>query len=138
MTARLITYEESPWDPTTIQALAKRFLIHVSRQHVEEGRWTRFADPVSLALQVHLSDRSCAEVFWNSDGFGPRYPGDDARIGIHHEVSDPDTETFVTENHYHLPLPRRATQAMWKLRRHGIHSFQPFTMAVYIPQEALA
>ena len=130
-------FEESPWRATTARtAPARRVTVEVTRAHVESARWRRFQDPVSLAVHDHLADHACAEVFWNSDSFGPRHAQDDARIGIHVETQDQDG-TVNGEEHYYTPLPRRTARAMWKLSQEGIDTFRTFRTAVQLPLAAL-
>lgn len=136
---RMITYEDSPWDPAGFhQAPARRVTVHVAQTDAEGAAWTRFDDPISRAIQRHLSEHACADVFWNSDSFGPRHPTDDARITIHQDCYDPDNGLLVNEFSHSLPLPTRAARAMWRLRTLGIAQFRPFNMRIDLPLEALA
>ena len=131
-------FEASPWSPAErIEAPARTIRVQITRQHVEEARWRRFQDPISIALRDHLQENACAQVFWNSDSFAPKDSGDDARIGIYIENRDPENGR-TTEEQYHLPLPRRATQAMWKLRNQGDATFTPFKTILTLPAKALA
>ena len=57
--------------------------------------------------------------------------------GVYIETSDPETGV-TTEKKYHLPLPVRATRAMWRLRTQGIETFKDFNMRLMLPAEALA
>lgn len=131
------TFEPSPWSPgERITAPARNVRIQVTREHLEKALWRRFHDPVSIALKEHLQENACAQVFWNSDSFAPQYPGDEARVGIYVESRDPRTGRS-TEQEYHLPLPQRAAQAMWRLRSQGPQAFRPFTTNLTIPVQAL-
>lgn len=132
-------FESSPWRSweMTPEVPVRRILVHVSREHVEEATWSLYWNPIAIALKPHLAERACASMFWNSDSFGPRYSDDDARVGVHQEIYDPDTGHFIEELHYWLPLPRRATKAMWKLRCQGIDSFTPFNVALTLPTATL-
>ena len=106
---RTATFESSPWSSDlTPEVPVSRIRLEINAEHVSAATWRRYQDPVSLALRTHLSPHACASVFWNSDGFAPRYSDDEARIGIHQEVQDPETGRFDRELHYWLPLPRRA------------------------------
>ncbi len=134
----VFSFEKSPWNHRTTRSPGQRLLVHVSREHIQQARWSRFLDPISLALRQHLSHHACADLFWNSDGFGPRHPGDEARTGIHHEIHDQATGDFIEELHYHLPLPHRAARTMWRLRQQGIETFRPFNMSIHLPQAAPA
>ena len=115
----------------------RRVKATITKEHIKAASWSLYHNPVSLALQEHLSRDACASLFWNSDGFAPKYPEDEARIGIHQEVNDPESGSFLEELHYNLPLPRRATRALWKLRRQGIETFNPFIIQVDLPEAAL-
>ena len=135
---RTVPFEASPWRASSARAVpAKRVTVEISREDIKEATWSRFNNPVSIALQEHLAQNTCADLFWNSDGFTPRYPDDDARIGIHQEVLHPQTGRLEREEHYHLPLPRRATRAMWLLRKDGIDTFSTIRMAVDLPTACL-
>ena len=130
-------FETSPWSPgEKVGAPARTVSVEITRDHVQEARWSRFQNPVSIALRGHLQENACAQVFWNSDSFAPGGPGDEARIGIY--VADTDPESGRTkEAEYHLPLPRRTARAMWKIRSQGISSFQPMSMRVTLPVQAM-
>ena len=132
-------FESSPWSSREItpEVPVRRILAHVSREHVEEATWSLYRNPISIALTPHLAERACASMFWNSDSYSPRYPEDDARVGVHLEIYDPETGHFVEEHSYWLPLPRRATRAMWKLCCEGIYTFQPFNVALTLPTATL-
>ena len=135
---RLVTYETSPWSGSDSDTVpSRRITVHVSTEDVQQAFWARFQDPVSIALRRHLGDHACADVFWNSDSFGPRYPDDEARITINHESYDPATGTFLNESQHCVPLPIRATRAMWRLRSKGIEHFHPFSMRIDVPEAAL-
>ena len=141
-------FETSPWSPReTIEVPARTIRVQVTQEHVGQALWTRFQNPVSIALRDHLQENACAQVFWNSDSFGPQDSGDDARIGIYIENTHPENgrpgskyplHGQTTEDQYHLPLPRRATQAMWKIRSQGDSTFKPFTTILTLPAHALA
>ena len=65
-------FEASPWSPgERIEAPARTIRVQITREHVEEARWRRFQDPISIALRDHLKENACAHVFWNSDSFAP-------------------------------------------------------------------
>lgn len=133
--ARTASFEKDPWtSKLRLDVPVKRMLIPVTVDHVNKARWIRFWDPVSVAIQDYLCEHACAEVFWNSDGFRPRYASDDARIGIHYERRriEPDKLVYESKN-YWIPLPRRATTAMWKLVNGTIDDFEKFTMALDLP-----
>ena len=135
---RTATFESSPWSSDlTPEVPVSRIRLEINAEHVSAATWSRYEDPVSLALRTHLSPHACACVFWNSDGFAPRYSDDEARIGIHLEVQDPETGQFDRELHYWLPLPQRAAQAMWKLRYQGAQYFTPFRTTLHLPKNAL-
>ena len=134
---KLVTFETSPWSGNAIATPARHIRVRVTREHVDEAFWRRFKDPVSIALKEHLHENALPDVFWNSDSFAPRYAGDEARVGIYTEGRDAQTGR-IWEAEYHLPLPRRAAQAMWKLRNQGIEAFRPFTTILAIPASALA
>ena len=138
MKSATTAFEASPWAPgERIDAPARTLRVQVTREHVEEARWRRFQDPISIALKEHLQENACAQVFWNSDSFAPLYPRDDARVGIYIESKDPQTGR-TAEQEYHLPLPQRAARAMWKIRSQGAQAFRPFTTILTIPAPALA
>ena len=130
------SFETEPWSRTRHAAPARNLTVTVTRDHVERAYWTKFMDPVSLAMKEALNEHACAETFWNSDGFQPRYPGDAARLGIHLESLEPETGR-MQEKSYWIPLPRRAASAMRKLSREGIVSFQEFRMRIWAPAQAL-
>ncbi len=131
-------FETSPWSPgERIAAPARTIKVEITQDHLEEARWRQFQDPVSIALREHLQENACAQVFWNSDSFAPQDSRDEARIGIYIENKDPENGQS-TEDQYHLPLPRRATRAMWKIRSQGASAFKPFTTHVTLPAQALA
>ena len=131
-------FETSPWSPgERIEVPARTIRVQVTHEHVERALWRRFQDPVSIALREHLQENACAQVFWNSDSFAPQDSRDDARIGIYIEKTNPENGQ-TTEDQYHLPLPRRATQAMWKIRSQGHSTFKPFTTILTLPAHALA
>ena len=122
-------FETSPWAGAHCKVPAKLVTVSIIQEHFQNAKWTRFCDPVSMALNELLNDGACADVFWNSDSFGPRYYGDEARIGFH-------IEDHPVESHYYVPLPRRTADVMWKLRRDGF--IYPFSMKASIPVAALA
>ena len=129
---RLRSFEPKPWtrdrtDPVPIS----RIKIPLTAEHIEEATWSLYHNPVSVALRPHLNEHTVASLFWNSDSFGPRYFDDDARIGIHIENAD-------GESNYWLPLPVRATRAMWLLRSRGLPEFRPLTISLDLPTAALA
>ena len=135
---RTATFESTPWSSDlTPKVPVSRILLEINAEHVSAAIWKRYQDPISLALRTHLCSHACATVFWNSDSFAPRYPDDEARIGIHLEVHDPETGRFDRELHYWLPLPRRAARAMWKLRCQGAQYFTPFRTILHLPKNAL-
>ena len=124
-------FEPDAWSRALTHAVSvSRVRVTLTRQDIEEATWNLYRNPVSIALKKLLNDRSCATMFWNSDSPAPQHPGDDARIGIH-------VETSTGESSFWLPLPVRATRAMWRLRQGGIAAFQPFTMALDLPLAAL-
>ena len=136
--SKTATFEAKPWVASSEgEAPAQAIAIDVTQEHVDNGYWVQFRDPVSLAIKEKLGECACAEVFWNSDSFGPRYASDDARIGIHVEILN-DYGRCIGERHYWMPLPRKATRAMWKLRSEGIETFEPFTMQLNLPADAVA
>ena len=137
MNTHTALFETRPWSPGThVRAPARSIIVEVTREHVNQAYWARFRDPISIALRDHLHPDASSDVFWNSDSFGPRYHDDDARISIYVEQTDPDTGR-TTDARYHLPLPTRATRAMWKLRKQGVDTFQTLRMRVRIPTAAL-
>ena len=132
---RTTSFERDAWSSKLrLDVPVKRMLIPVTSEHVNRAVWGRFRDPVSMAIQAHLCEHACVEVFWNSDCFHPQYADDDARIGLHHEMLRPEIDRLIEERrNYWLPLPRRATAAMWKLRNSTIDEFKEFTMALDLP-----
>lgn len=124
-------FKESPWSTSPpIEIPSKYLIVDVTADHVAQSIWTRFMDPVSIALKEKLNDCACADTFWNSDSFSPSHTNDDAYIGIHVEASD-------KEYSYYVPLPTRATKAMWKLRTQGCHTFKSFKIRIPVPLIAL-
>ena len=135
---RTVPFESHHWNPASARPVpARRVTINISLEHVQEATWTRFRNPVSLALDPYLNEHACTDLFWNSDGFRPRYPEDDARIGIYQEVQNPETGAYDQEAEYYIPLPRRATRALWNLSREGIEAFRPINMAIDLPLTVL-
>lgn len=130
------TYETSPWSRDTHDAEARKLTLQVTQDHVDRARWIRFNDPVCQAVNDALGENACTELIWNSDGFHPRCHDDDARIGIHVEITDPATGR-TTEYSYWQPLPRRAERALKKLYNRDARGFQPFTMRIAVPAAAL-
>ena len=129
---RTRSFETSPWSHTpTPEVPVARIRLRLTVQDVEEATWSLHHNPVSVALHRLLKDQACATMFWNSDAPAPQYAGDDARIGIHISKEN-------GEDSYWMPLPARATRAMWKLRCGGMPAFQPLTIALDLPREALA
>ena len=132
-----VSFEREPWEPwNNVWASSKQVDIIIMRKHVEFGMWSQFRDPVSLAIKEQLNGHSCAQLFWNSDGFRPQYHNDTARIGIHTEIYDEDKKC-IREDSFWIPLPQRTTRAMWKLYKEGIDSFKPVTMRTKLPVVAL-
>ncbi len=124
-------FEESPWSVLPpIEIHAKYLSVDVTTEHIAQSKWTRFMDPVSIALKEKLNDYSCVDIFWNSDSFSPSHANDDAYIGIHTETSD-------KEHSYYVRLPTRSTKAMWKLRTQGERTFKSFKIRIPIPLIAL-
>ena len=131
-------FETSAWKTwDTVQAWARQVEVTITREVVDRARWRQFMDPVSLALDQVLQKHACAQVLWNSDGFRPRYAGDDGRIGIHVEIQD-DSGLTIREESYWTPLPQRAARAMRKLAREGAEEFESLTMRLKLPTVALA
>ena len=130
------TFEESPWSGDTVEADCRNVTLKVTNEHLDQGRWSRFVDPVSLAVSEALGENACAELFWNSDSFRPNGSDDEARLGIHVEIHDPDTGSW-REDSFWQPLPRRAEAVMKRLGQQGISGFQPFSMRIPVPVSAL-
>ena len=126
-----VDFAIKPWGPLhENKILSKYITVAITNEHIDKSVWRRFMDPVSIALNEYLNDYSCADVFWNSDGFAPYDAQDDAYIGFH-------IENPTNEYSYYTPLPLRATKAMWKLRKNGQNNFDQFKMRVPIPLLAL-
>lgn len=141
MTAKVreVAFLTEPWSPRPPALFPARTVnVAVTKEHVEQGYWRRFRDPVSLAIREILAENACADLFWNSDSFAPRYHDDDAMIGIFVEVPPDEPSGRCVEYAMHLPLPVRATRAMWRLRCQGIDTFRDFTMRLQLPVMALA
>ena len=130
------TFEESPWSGDTLEAECRNVTLKVTNEHLDQGRWSRFLDPVSLAVSETLGEHACAELFWNSDSFRPNGSDDEARLGIHVEIRNPDTGAW-REDSFWQPLPRRAEAVMKRLGQQGISGFQPFSMRIPVPVCAL-
>ena len=129
---RLRSFEPEPWTrDRTDEVPITRVRVPLTVDHIEQATWSLYHNPVSVALAPHLNEHTIASMFWNSDSFAPRYHDDDARLGIHIEHED-------QESSYWLPLPVRATRAMWRLRSRGLPAFQPLTISLDLPTAALA
>ena len=125
-------FESDAWMPRDAhEAPARQVTVTITEEIVDQARWSRFYDPVSLAIEPLLNEHSCVETFWNSDSWAPRGAYDDARIGIHVEIDGHDPLS------HWLPLSRKATQAMWKLRSKGLEHFTPVAMRLTLPVSAL-
>ena len=118
------------------EAPARTVTVTVTAEHVSQAYWARFRDPVSLAIRPLLNERSTVQMYWNSDSWAPMGAYDDARIGIHIEPERPE-EGDEEEGAHWLPLPRRATAAMWKLRSKGSAQYTPVTIKLTLPAAAL-
>ena len=128
---RTRAFEPTPWSPSRTEAVpVTRARVPLTPKDIEEATWSLYRNPVSIAIKRLLNDRSCAAMFWNSDAPAPQHASDDARVGIH-------VETATGESSFWLPLPVRATRAMWRLRQGGIAAFMPLTMALDLPVMAL-
>lgn len=128
---RTRAFEPAPWSQSRTEAVpVTRVRVTITSRDIEKATWSLYWNPVSIALKRLLNDRSYAAMFWNSDAPAPQHAGDDARIGIH-------VETTNGERSFWLPLPVRATRAMWNLRQRGIAAFTPVTMALDLPVMAL-
>ena len=131
-TEKTATFEKEAWTPWDVHEVpAKQITVTITKEIVDEARWSRFQDPVSLAIRPLLNEQSCVQTFWNSDSWSPQGAHDDAKIGIHVE------DRGQGELSHWLTLPRRATSAMWKLRSRGIEEFEPVTMKLTLPASAL-
>ena len=136
--AREVAFLTEPWSPhPPVMIPARTVNVTVTRQHVEQGYWSRFRDPVSLAIREILAENACVDLYWNSDSFAPRHHDDDAMIGIFVEVPPDEPGGRCVEHAMHLPLPVRATKAMWRLRCLGIDTFRDFNMRLWLPAMAL-
>ena len=118
------------------QVEVKRVSTIVTVDHVENGRWARFRDPVSLAIRELLNENSCCDVFWQSDGWRPRYSDDEADIGIYTEIYD-ENGKFIKEMCYKVRLPRRAEKQMRRVAGVSSGIFEPVPIAVDIPVMSL-
>ena len=128
---RLRSFEPDAWSTSRTDPVpSTRIKVPLTLEHIERATWSLHRNPVSLALRPLLNEESCATMYWNSDSPSPLYHDDDARIGIHVETRD-------GEQSYWLPLPVRATRALWRLRSCGIEAFQPLIMSLDVPQCAL-
>ena len=129
---RLRSFEPDAWSTSRTEPVpCSRIKVPLTLEHIEKATWSLHHNPVSVALRTLLNENSCATMFWNSDSPSPLYHDDDARIGIH-------VETPAGEVSYWLPLPVRATRALWRLRSRGIDAFQSLVMSLDVPQCALA
>lgn len=131
-------FHRSAWSSDlTPEVPVKKVKISLTAEHVQAATWSLYNNPVSVAIRPHLSENAAVSMIWNSDSYGPRHAGDEAQIGIHIEAHDPETGRFIEERDYYLKLPKRAQQALWKLRCQGLHFFQPITMTLELPAAAL-
>ena len=126
-----VRFETSPWGQYyENETLCKYITIEITDEHVNKSMWRRFEDPISVALNEHVNNNTCVDVFWNSDGFAPYDTNDEARIGFHIEHTD-------GEYSYYTPLSSRAAKAMYKLRKEGRGTFKPFKTRIAVPITAL-
>ena len=126
------------WRPRTAEkAPARRVQVEITVEHGSRHRWDQFQNAVSLAIKEHLKEDACATVYWNSDGPFPRSASDDAQVGIHTEIHDPDTGEFLHESNRYFPLPERAAREFWRMRKEGEYDFTPMVLEMDLPEEAL-
>ena len=90
----------------------KRLKFTLTQEHVDRAYWRQFRDPVSECLNEALDEHPAVQVFWNSDGWFPRYPDDDAYVGMSVETLDGELSIWQ-------PLPRSAERAMKHLALRG-------------------
>ena len=108
------TFESSPWSSQEpVVAPAVGVTVRIADEHLRQAGWSQYRDPVSLAINEILNEDALAQVFWNSDSWIPRYPEDDARIGVYvwHEQG---------RREYWQPLPTRATRFLHQMARHDV------------------
>ena len=133
MKAKPFTFETESWGPETIELPALSITLDLLEPEPEGNPLRRFHDPLSRALREICNENTCAEVFWNSDSFVPRYPSDDARFGIFIEIYEDGK--FQKEMQCWQPLPRSADQAMKRIANH--QPWQPTRTRIKIPLLAL-
>ena len=51
-------------DTVTETTPARRVRTVITREHVDRAHWSRFQDPVSLALRELLNEDTCVYTFW--------------------------------------------------------------------------
>ena len=134
--AREYVFESSGWQNDHNPAPVKYLTVTVTQEHIKKGAWRRFSDPVCLAINEQMADKACATIFWNSDSWYPRYPGDDARLGFSVEAPCPETG-MTREYSYWLPLNRRAENFLKKLYWQGEDAAQGFSFRIPVPLIAL-
>ena len=126
------SYENTQRETVEQSVAAQRTAVAITWDHLERAVWRQFHDPVSQALRELLNDHATAYVFWQSDGWRPRYPDDEADVRLAMEVQD-DEGRYTGQLLYETRLPRRATTAMKRLAGVSRGQFSPVAMSIDIP-----
>ena len=126
------TFEPSGQPPTEQLVAVQRIHAVVTPEHAAQAYWSRFQDPVALALRELLQPNASVCVFWQSDGWRPRWPNDEAYILTAMEIHD-SQGNFAGELTYQTRLPRRAERAMRRLAGVSAGRFEPTPISIDLP-----
>ena len=129
---QLATFEASRQPPTEQLVEMRRIRAVITPEHAAQAYWSRFRDPVALALRELLQPNANVCVFWQSDGWRPRAPDDEADILTAMEILD-QQGNYTGELTFQTRLPRRAERAMRRLAGVSRGQFEATPVSVDLP-----
>lgn len=126
---------------TKPRATTRKITLHITEEHARQGDRTRFNDPVSIALKERLASNVIPFVYWNWCDEVPEVPMDaNEPAMLFLFIDDPDAAGPDPDQKWcrRIPLPRAASQLLWRWHRHGIDKFRPLEIRLTLPQDVLA